>query len=724
MADDEDFKVLPISLNNPDIEMIGHIEKEGISFLIQYIRLIEEGTKRDKFYYKSYVYNALFEDLPIESNLIWKQLANSLKTNKEGIELINHIHSLSSKKRFIEKIIQHYDEADLHKLLLNESVIPYFSLNETALLDEQLEKHKLNIKPFIKCAATRNDAMEWLMKYYNDNKRFKSLLMINVIDIYNLDTKFHELTDITMQLLDIFQKGITKERICGFKFPTQDDFYHDDTLKYINKYFFMLNNFLELSVLNILTTKIRINELIEDIQRELDSDDISSASYNRLLLKVDFFKNLQDKLNGIVYNKSACFEFYRNNCIVWMNHISDNTPQHQHHELVDNILTNVLHYITIKWNSEKIIFDEPLFNLCMKILNVDENLCLTSSIVIKAKTMVLISTYFEILESGVKLRILSNLPEFVRALVPLYISVATLDDYDSYVYQLEILRILVPYKQVIFEAVDDPILQKFVYYFLDTYHSLYQGFIKNVLTFYKIENFEPLEEEEAQLSYDNIKHILKWYQKEVFVMDQYIAIPDFQTISLNVGNRDKLALVLGFKLQTFVSKDGNRLEIHESETIFKPIDHLKQIFDVVYSLCEKSAFQKAIAQEERFLKTEYLEKMVTILIKNNLILANEHDVIIAFKSKIELMRKPCDEDEDIPDDLLDPIMGSLIENPVLLPNTDTFIDQDVILRHLLTSSDNPFTRDPLSKTQLEEYNARPEIQVRIGLFKQRLCNKR
>ena len=140
-------------------------------------------------------------------------MANCLKTNKEGIELINHIHSLSSKKRFIEKIIQHYDEADLHKLLLNESVIPYLSLNETALLDMQLEKHKLNIKPFIKCAATRNDAMDWLIKYYNDNKRFKSLLMINVIDVYNLDTKFRELTDITMQLLDIFRKGITEERI-------------------------------------------------------------------------------------------------------------------------------------------------------------------------------------------------------------------------------------------------------------------------------------------------------------------------------------------------------------------------------------------------------------------------------------------------------------------------------------------------------------------------------
>ena len=100
MVEDEDFKVLALSLDNPDIEIIGQIEKEGISFLIQYIGLIEEGTKRDKFYYKSYVYNALFEDLPIESNLIWKQLANCLKSNKEGIELINHLHSLSSKKTF------------------------------------------------------------------------------------------------------------------------------------------------------------------------------------------------------------------------------------------------------------------------------------------------------------------------------------------------------------------------------------------------------------------------------------------------------------------------------------------------------------------------------------------------------------------------------------------------------------------------------------------------
>ena len=51
----------------------------------------------------------------------------------------------------------------------------------------------------------------------------------------------------------------------------------------------MLNNFLELSVLNIISTKVQLNELIEDIQRELDRDDMSSVSYTRLLLKVELF---------------------------------------------------------------------------------------------------------------------------------------------------------------------------------------------------------------------------------------------------------------------------------------------------------------------------------------------------------------------------------------------------------------------------------------------------
>ena len=724
MNDDGDFIVLPISRSNPDIDIISHLEEEGIKFLLKYIDDIESGTERDKYYYKSYIYNMLFEDLPQSSSQnTWQAYSEFLKDNKNGIRFIDYIEDDDMKKRFIENLIEYYQEKDINKLLLDDCVKPHFSLKETNLLDKLLERKHLNLKPYIRCASTRIDAMEWLIKYHDDNIRFKSMMMINMIDIYNLETKFKELIDITMQLLDIFQKGITDERIISFKFPMTENYYHDDNLKYINKYFFMLHKFLELSVLNIIKFKVQLGEIIEDIQATLDDSEMNDSSYNRMIVKLEFLRQLKDNLSAITYNKSACFEFYRTNCVVWMSHIRISEEKSSYkHEWMDTILSNTFHYITIKWQNENLVCDDILFNLCLDII--DEESPLTSSVDIKAKAMIMISSYIDDLDSGFKMRIMNNLDRFVTSLIPLYISVATFEDYDTYVYQLKILHILIPFKQIVFDRVDPKIIQKFVYHFLDTYHSLYKGYIKNIITIYKIKNEEELDDTEDRLTYDSLIRILEWYQSEIFVMDQYIMMDDFKSHALHVGNRDRLALMLGSKLESFVGKDKNHLDIQEPDEIFKPVKHLKIIFDTIYPLIEKPEFEKAMANEERFLKTEYLEKMVNILLKNNLILIKEQEAIINFKSKIEEMRAPVESDEDIPDELLDPIMGTLIENPVLLPNTDTFIDYDVITRHLLTSSDNPFTRDPLSKTELEEYNARPEIQERIGLFKQRLCNKK
>jgi len=724
MTDDRDFIVLPISHNNPDIDMICHLENEGINFLLRYVEDIERGTERDKYYYKSYVYNALFEELTQSTTpIVWREYADFLKENKVGIRLIDYIDSDDTKKRFIENLIEYYQEKDIHKLLLDESAKPYFSLKETKLLDKFLEKKQIHIKPYIRCAATRNDAMDWLIKYHDDNIRFKSMMMINMVDIYNLNTKFQELIEIAMQMLEIFHKGITEERIKGFKFPMTDKFYQDDDLKYINKYFFLLHNFMELSVLNIIKFKVQLGEIIEDIQKTMDDLEPSEPPYERMLVKLEFLKQLKDNLAAIPFNKAACLEFYRNNCVVWITHIrfAEETSPYKN-EWMDNILSNTFHYITIKWGNDNLICDDNLFNLCLDII--DEQSELTTSVDIKAKAMLLIATYIDDLETGFKIRVMKNIDRFIKAMIPLYISVATFEDYDTYVYQLKILHILTPYKQLIFDTVDPKILQKFIYHFLDTYHSLYQGYIKNVITIYKIKNDEPLEALEERMTYGSLIKILEWYQSEIFIMDQYIMMDDFKTNALAVGNRDKLALIIGFKLQTFVGKDKNRIDIQEPDEVFKPMKHLKTTFDTIYSILAKPGFEKSIANEERFLKTEYLEQMANILLKNNLILIKEHEDILNFKSKIEELRSPIGEDEDIPEDLLDPIMGTLMENPVLLPNTDTFIDYDVITRHLLTSSDNPFTRDPLSKTQLEEYNARPDIQERIELFKQRLCKRR
>ena len=78
------------------------------------------------------------------------------------------------------------------------------------------------------------------------------------------------------------------------------------------------------------------------------------------------------------------------------------------------------------------------------------------------------------------------------------------------------------------------------------------------------------------------------------------------------------------------------------------------------------------------------------------------------------------EDIEPPDELCDPIMQTLIETPVMLPNSDIIMDKGVISRHLLTENYNPFTRDELTMESLEAFNELPDTIERITAFKKKL----
>lgn len=56
--------------------------------------------------------------------------------------------------------------------------------------------------------------------------------------------------------------------------------------------------------------------------------------------------------------------------------------------------------------------------------------------------------------------------------------------------------------------------------------------------------------------------------------------------------------------------------------------------------------------------------------------------------------------EDAPDEFKDPVMDTLMEEPVKLPSGNV-MDRKHIVRHLLSSQTDPFNRQPLSEDQLE-----------------------
>jgi ubiquitin conjugation factor E4 B len=55
--------------------------------------------------------------------------------------------------------------------------------------------------------------------------------------------------------------------------------------------------------------------------------------------------------------------------------------------------------------------------------------------------------------------------------------------------------------------------------------------------------------------------------------------------------------------------------------------------------------------------------------------------------------------EDIPDEFKDPLMDTLMTDPVLLPS-GVVMDRAVIMRHLLNSNTDPFNRQALSADML------------------------
>lgn len=70
--------------------------------------------------------------------------------------------------------------------------------------------------------------------------------------------------------------------------------------------------------------------------------------------------------------------------------------------------------------------------------------------------------------------------------------------------------------------------------------------------------------------------------------------------------------------------------------------------------------------------------------------------------------------EDAPDEFLDPIMSTLMIDPVVLPSSKVTVDRTTIARHLLSDQTDPFNREPLTMDQVksdEELKARIDAWV-------------
>uniref|UniRef100_A0A3B4TV96 Ubiquitination factor E4B, UFD2 homolog (S. cerevisiae) n=1 Tax=Seriola dumerili TaxID=41447 RepID=A0A3B4TV96_SERDU len=151
----------------------------------------------------------------------------------------------------------------------------------------------------------------------------------------------------------------------------------------------------------------------------------------------------------------------------------------------------------------------------------------------------------------------------------------------------------------------------------------------------------------------------------------------------------RLAAMLNFNLQQLCGPKCRDLKVENPEKYgFEPKKLLDQLTDIYLQL-DCARFAKAIADDQRSYSRELFEEVISkmrkagikssIAIEKFKLLSEKVEEIVAKNSQSEM------DYSDAPDEFKDPLMDTLMTDPVMLPSGN-IMDRSIILRHLLTES--------------------------------------
>ncbi|XP_066992504.2 ubiquitin conjugation factor E4 B isoform X2 [Anabrus simplex] len=204
--------------------------------------------------------------------------------------------------------------------------------------------------------------------------------------------------------------------------------------------------------------------------------------------------------------------------------------------------------------------------------------------------------------------------------------------------------------------------------------------------------------------------------KETVDMFHYLTV-DIKEPFLRPELVDRLAAMLNFNLQQLCGPKCKNLKVRNPEKYgWEPRRLLSQLADIYLHLdCDE--FAAALAGDERSFKKELFEDAATRMERAMIKTLTEIEKFRNLAEKaneiaIQNIKREVDY-SDAPDEFRDPLMDTLMDDPVTLPSGKV-MDRPVIMRHLLNSSTDPFSRQPLSEDMLQPA---AELRERILVWK-------
>uniref|UniRef100_UPI00358F3E4E ubiquitin conjugation factor E4 B isoform X3 n=1 Tax=Myxine glutinosa TaxID=7769 RepID=UPI00358F3E4E len=185
---------------------------------------------------------------------------------------------------------------------------------------------------------------------------------------------------------------------------------------------------------------------------------------------------------------------------------------------------------------------------------------------------------------------------------------------------------------------------------------------------------------------------------------------------------DRLAAMLNFNLQQLCGPKCRDLKVENPEKYgFDPRRLLDQLTDIYLHL-DCPDFEQALANDQRSYHKELFDdaagKLQKSGIKTSIAIERFHLLAERVEESVRRIAQAEEDYSDAPEEFRDPLMDTLMMDPVRLPSGKV-MDRPIIIRHLLNAHTDPFNRQPLDESML---TPETELKKRINTWmKQKHC---
>ncbi|KAK9296316.1 hypothetical protein QLX08_009645 [Tetragonisca angustula] len=176
---------------------------------------------------------------------------------------------------------------------------------------------------------------------------------------------------------------------------------------------------------------------------------------------------------------------------------------------------------------------------------------------------------------------------------------------------------------------------------------------------------------------------------------------------------DRIASMLNYLLLQLVGPNKKNLKVSgQKEYAFNPANLVLNICEIYINLSQNESFTLAVSQDGRSYSPELFKLADNVLVRiGGVGILGDLD---QFAKNVEAAASHKKEEDEIlidaPDEFLDPIMSTLMTDPVVLPSSRITIDRQTIARHLLSDQTDPFNRSPLT---MDMVKSNVELQRRV-----------